>query len=118
MKILVVDPMAASRTLTCRHLNSAGYSDVIPVEDGPGALTQLQNESFNLAIIDWHTPGLELVKQIRGHDSLAQLPLLMAVKEPDLSHVREALEQGANGFIMQPASVVLLAEKISSMVSQ
>ena len=118
MKILVVDPMAGSRTLTCRHLNSAGYSDVTPVDDGSAALVELQKESFNLAIIDWHTPGLDLVKQIRDHKALAQLPLLMAVKEPDLSHVSEALEQGANGYIMQPASVGLLAEKINSMINQ
>lgn len=118
MKILVVDPMAPSRTLTCHNLKVSGYDDVTPANDGQSALQLLNDQSFDLAVIDWHLTDIsppQMVKQIRASQSGAKMPLLMSVKETDLSHVTEALKEGANGYIMQPASIGALAEKIASL---
>lgn len=66
-RILVVDDDPALRGLTCRHLETAGYS-VDSAGDGAAAVKLLEQTPYALAITDIYMPdtdGIQLLLQAR-----------------------------------------------------
>jgi putative two-component system response regulator len=57
--------------------------------------------------------GIEMLKVIRSDDSLKQLPVIMLTT--DETKKSEALESGANGFLMKPVRAHDLNEQISRL---
>src|SRR5690606_37770627 len=57
MRILVTDDHAANRLVLASLLQKAGHR-VVTAEDGEAALDALGVDSFDLALVDLHMPGL------------------------------------------------------------
>lgn len=58
--------------------------------------------------------GIEMLKIIRTDDNLKQLPII--VLTTDETKKGEALEFGANGFLMKPIRAEELKTKINSLI--
>ena len=87
--------------------------------DGREALgTLVRNDPrapFDVALVDWEMPlmsGLEFVQAVRRNPDFAELKLLMVTTLNSMDRVAEALQSGANDFLMKPVTKEMLEEKL------
>ena len=115
MRALVIDDSRAMRSILSAILDELGF-EVVQAVDGEQAEALLARDTgFDLALVDWNLPqmsGLELVRGLRARSDLAGLRLMMVTTETELIRVREALEAGADEYIMKPFDKEMLLEKL------
>lgn len=100
-RILVVEDSPTVREMERRLLESAGYA-VETAPDGMEGWLRLRAEDFTLVISDVDMPrmnGLELVRNLRAHPGLAQMPVLLVSYKDRAEDRQAALEAGANGYM-------------------
>ena len=116
MRALIIDDSRAMRSILGGILDEAGF-DTVPVADAEEALALLESDhDFELALVDWNLPamsGLELVAALRKMPALDDLRLMMVTTETQLDRVREALDSGADEYIMKPFDKEMLLEKLT-----
>ena len=116
MRALIIDDSRAMRSILVGILDEVGF-DTVPVADAEEALALLDSDrDFELALVDWNLPamsGLELVVTLRQIPDLEDLRLMMVTTETELDRVREALDSGADEYIMKPFDKEMLLEKLT-----
>ena len=114
-KALVIDDSRAMRTILSGILDELGY-EVEGAEDGGQALLILNSGGpFDLALVDWNMPqmtGYDFVCEVREEPRFADLRLVMVTTENEISRMSEALEAGADEYIMKPFNKEMLLEKL------
>lgn len=113
---LVVDDSRMMRVVEQKALESMGWQ-VQQAGNGIEALSALQKMgSCDLVLADWQMPemdGLALVKAIRQDARWAHLTIIMVSSNAVMNSIQEALDAGANDFVMKPFSVEALKERVS-----
>ncbi len=102
--ILVVDDEAEIREGLELLLVSEGYG-VTSVETGEAGLAKLEEEPFDLCLLDVSLPdrnGLDLLKEIRRRDPYLSVVLITAYGSIDMA--RAAFKSGAQDYITKPWS--------------
>lgn len=118
MKILVVDDFATMRRINKSILNQLGFENIEEAEDGVQALAKLQRGKFDFVVSDWNMPnldGLSLLKQLRAHPDLKELPFLMVTAEAEREQVIEAIQAGVSNYIVKPYTAALFKEKMDKI---
>src|SRR4051794_14572056 len=104
-RILVADADPDVREYMTRLLSHRW--SITSVADGRAALQAAHEQSFDLVISDVNTPGLDgmsLLRTLRGDPSRARIPVvLLSARAGDESRM-EALEAGADDYLVQPFS--------------
>jgi len=118
MKVLVVDDFATMRRIVKGVLKQLGFSDIIEAEDGSLALEELKKEKVGLIVSDWNMPnmtGLDLLKAVRGDDSLKSIPFIMVTAEGQKENVVEAVKCGVSNYIVKPFTPETFNEKLQKV---
>jgi len=116
--VLVVEDDPDQCALLEAGLSQQGYR-VSAVRDARTALHRLALESFDIVVSDLGLPGMrgdELLRHIRNVD--ANLPFLMLTGENDVKTAVQAVRDGADEYMMKPASVASVAQHIASAMSR
>lgn len=115
MMILVIDDSRTVRRLLSSFLGELSI-DSIEACDGQDALEKLgQNSELDGALVDWDMPnmnGLEFVKAVRSRPEFNDLKLMMVTAQTSFDSVVEALNAGANDYLMKPLSRQMLEDKL------
>jgi len=115
VRALVIEDSRAMRSILAEILGDLGF-EVAPAVDAEEALEILENDQdFKLALVDWNLPGmsgLDLVIAIRERSGLGDIKLMMVTTETQLGRVVEALNAGADEYIMKPFDREMLLEKL------
>lgn len=114
--LLVVDDNEMNRDMLSRRLKRQGYR-VAAAEDGYQALEMIAAQQFDLVLLDIIMPGingLEVLCDLRKRHAIADLPIIMATSKDRSEDIVDALQLGANDYVMKPIefSVVLARIKI------
>lgn len=113
--ILVIDDSRTVRRLLSSFLGELSI-DSIEACDGQDALEKLgQNSELDGALVDWDMPnmnGLEFVKAVRSRPEFNDLKLMMVTAQTSFDSVVEALNAGANDYLMKPLSRQMLEDKL------
>lgn len=121
MRILVVDDFPTMRKIIRQVLSQIGYSNILEASDGKMALDLLMQDSdIKFVISDWNMPnftGMELLRAIRSHPELHNIPFLMVTAEADKENIVEAVKSGANNYIVKPFNAATLSDKIEKVFS-
>jgi len=84
--------------------------------DGAEALTVLRTAmQFDFMLLDVNMPGmsgLECVKQLREQKLQPPMKVMMVTTEADNSYICQALDYGADEFLMKPFTPECLHEKM------
>ena len=56
--------------------------------------------------------GLDLLKSLRQNPALNSLAVVMVTTETEIEHIAEAMEAGANEYVMKPFTRDILVEKL------
>lgn len=115
MRLLVIDDSRAVRRLLSGFLEEIGIQSA-PAADGVEALEAFERDSnFDGALVDWDMPrmnGLEFVKAVRGRSEHNGKKLIMVTAQSSMANVAEAMNAGANDYLMKPLTKEMLAEKL------
>lgn len=114
---MIVEDDGDLRGLYCFLLASEGCQ-VRAVRNGLEAITEIESNRPDIVVTDIAMPvfgGLDLIKTIRAHDDLADLPVLAMTNFAEHFHER-ALEVGADKAIGKPDEVSVLREAIQSVL--
>jgi two-component system chemotaxis response regulator CheY len=115
MRALVVDDSRAIRSVLRRMLAEIGL-DTDEAGDGRQALSVLERiPTPHVMLVDWNMPemdGLALVKTVRAMPELDAVPVVMVTTESEMERVIQALEAGANEYLMKPFTKEGLLSKL------
>jgi len=91
--------------------------EVIEAKNGADAISVLKERNdIDMILLDIIMPvmgGLEMLQVVRADENLKQLPII--VLTTDETKKTEALEKGANGFLMKPVRAADVASKIKEL---
>ena len=115
MRALIVDDSKAMRLIIRNVLGEVGF-DILEAGHGGEALDLLRkNPGIQIVLVDWHMPGmsgLEFVANVRSDPTYDEMPVVFVTSEIDMDHVAQALEAGANEYIMKPFTKDVILEKL------
>ena len=115
MHALVVDDSDVIRKILTAYLQKLGFQ-VTSAVNGREALEQLHRmEKADVALVDWNMPemdGISFLREVRADVNYDSLPVMMVTTNSELAHVAQALEAGANEYIMKPFTAEMLKEKL------
>jgi len=116
MRALIVDESRFIRQYLRQLLESMGMSCEEAV-DGLTALEMLRGAAlFDFMLLDVNMPGmsgLECVKELREAGLQPPMKVMMVTTEADNSYICQALEYGADEFLMKPFTPESLREKLA-----
>jgi CheY-like chemotaxis protein len=115
-RVLVVDDHATNLRLIGGVLESQGYSH-LTAENGEAALQILEQEQFDLVLLDIQMPGLsgtEVAKRIRANPKTASLKLIAVTALAMPGDREEILRAGFNGYVAKPFKIPDLLEVVRS----
>ncbi|UFS62081.1 response regulator [Sulfurimonas sp. HSL-3221] len=119
LKVLAVDDDLINLKLLKSMLMKTGYvAEVIEAKNGADAIGELKNTAdIDVVLLDIIMPvmgGLDMLRVLRADENLKQPPVI--VLTTDETKKAEALEAGANGFLMKPVREKELSAKISQLI--
>ena len=118
LNILAVDDDFINLKLLKSMLSkNPDIAEVIEAKNGADAINILKERSdIDMILLDIIMPvmgGLEMLQIVRADENLKQLPII--VLTTDETKKTEALELGANGFLMKPVRAADVANKIATL---
>ncbi len=121
IKVLIVDDHPLSLILLKKVLQQLGLKNIKEAEDGKRALAMISIEDINLVFTDLDMPalsGLELIQELRQKEATRDLPVIVVSGESDQDKVFQALQAGADAFVVKPFSGRTIKEKIVQVFSK
>lgn len=117
--VLVVDDVEVNRQLLTKQLGRRGYA-VVEAESGPLALDIIDNEKIDIVLLDIRMPdmdGIEVLRHIRKTHSALNLPVIMVTAEAMTEVTVEALQSGANDYLVKPIDITSAVARIEAQLS-
>ena len=116
--LAVDDDMINLKLLKSMLKKVDGVVEVIEAMNGSDAIGHLKaRDDIDMVLLDIIMPimgGLEMLKVVRADTNLRQIPII--VLTTDETKKGEALELGANGFLMKPVRSADLVQKMNSLM--
>src|SRR5262249_47946842 len=114
-RVLVVDDIAANRDLLERRLTREGHQ-VVPVENGAGALDLLLAEHFDLMMPGMS--GFEVLCRLKSNSRTRHIPVIMISALDELDSAVRCIEAGAEDYLPKPFNPILLRAKINASLEK
>ena len=116
--LAVDDDMINLKLLKSMLMKNEHVKEVVEAKNGSDAIGILKGrDDIDLILLDIIMPvmgGIEMLKVVRADDNLRQLPII--VLTTDETKKSEALEFGANGFLMKPIRNADLIKKMATVI--
>jgi len=116
-KILIVDDAAFMRMMLRDILTEAGYEIAGEAEDGGGVVPKYRELRPNLVTMDIVMPevdGITAVKELMKEDGDAKVLMVSAMGQQALT--KEAIEAGAQGYIVKPFNPQKVVEEVKRIL--
>ncbi len=114
---LVVDDSRVVRKIARRILEGRGFA-VEEAADGALALEACRRSMPDAVLLDWNMPvmnGIEFLKELRHEFGPGNPPVLFCTTETEISFIEQAIEHGAQEFIMKPFDDEILTSKFEQV---
>jgi two-component system phosphate regulon response regulator PhoB len=118
IKVLVVEDDPAIVELITYNLEGEGFS-VSVAETGEEAQILVNEEPFDLVLLDWMLPGvsgIELCRRLRQRTETTGVPIIMLTARGEESDRVRGLATGADDYIVKPFSVAELIARVKAML--
>lgn len=114
---LVVDDSKVVRMVARKILEGLSFH-VEEAEDGQHALDKCNEKMPEAILLDWNMPimdGLQFLKALRAKEGVDQPIVVFCTTENDMAHIMEAINSGANEYIMKPFDSEIIESKFSQV---
>jgi PAS domain S-box-containing protein len=120
LKILLAEDNRVNQVLAIRLLEKRGYN-VVLAETGRAALEALQNDSFDLVLMDVQMPemdGLEATACLREQEKATgkHIPIIAMTANAMVGDKEQCLQAGMDAYVSKPLSVKDLFATIEGLV--
>ena len=112
---LVVDDSRVVRKVARRILEDLGF-EVAEAGDGAEALAWTRTAMPDAVLLDWNMPtmnGITFLRRLRQEPGGTKPRVIFCSAEGDLDRIREALDGGADEYIMKPFDGDIVASKLT-----
>lgn len=116
MKVLIIEDEMGIVNFLARGLKNEGY-EINHMDDGEEALNLLQEEKFELIILDLILPGLsgeDILKKMRERKDATPVIVLTSVDDAEIK--TKLLNAGADDYLVKPFSFVELSARARSVL--
>lgn len=110
---LIVDDSRTIRHITGRIVKDLDIA-VTYAADGAKALEACRNTMPDVILLDWNMPvlnGIDFLKALRRQDNGETPKVVFCTCETSLQHIEQALENGADEYIMKPFDADIVESK-------
>jgi len=87
---------------------------ILEAENGRAAIDSCSRAMPDAILLDWNMPimsGIEFLRTLRKMEG-GQIPIVVfCTTENDMAHIQEAIEAGANEYIMKPFDSEIIESK-------
>jgi two-component system chemotaxis response regulator CheY len=114
---LVVDDSRVIRKVARRILEELRFS-ISEAADGKEALELCRNGMPDAILLDWNMPvmsGIEFLRALRREEGGASPLVVFCTTENDMDHISEAINAGANEYIMKPFDRDIIEAKFAEV---
>ena len=114
---LVVDDSRVVRKVARRILEAQGFA-VTEAGDGAAALAECRRALPDCVLLDWNMPvmnGIAFLRALRAQFGPDRQPVVFCTTENDIDRITEAIESGAQEFIMKPFDEGILLGKLAEI---
>lgn len=114
MDCIIADSSPIMRKLLTQIVNNFHYN-VIEVENGDELLKNCLSKQPDLIISDWELPlidGADVLYSIRNDANIKQPIFMFCAYIKDVGVIKQALDSGADDFIMRPFDEDIIASKL------
>lgn len=118
-RLLIAEDEEILRMLIVDTLEDDGY-DIDEAEDGAEAYNFIQDNDYDLVLLDYMMPemtGLEVIKKVRSEGNM-DVKIMMLTAKAQKKDEEIAREAGANYFISKPFSPVELASVVEDILGE
>ncbi len=99
-----------------KYLRALGF-EIKQAGNGLEGLKALEEmEWADVALVDWNMPGMngiEFVHSVRAQEKYSELRIMMVTSETDVERMLQALEAGADEYVMKPFTQEIIQDKLS-----
>jgi DNA-binding response OmpR family regulator len=116
--VLIIEDDPLVRQFVELVLSQAGYN-VSSVGTGELGLKALQTSKWDLVLLDIQLPdmtGVDLLRLLRRYQRVKATVMMMTAKG-DLATVREAMDAGADGYLVKPFTPDALTKRVEAMLN-
>jgi two-component system chemotaxis response regulator CheY len=110
---LIVDDSKVIRMVARKILEELSF-ETIEAADGQEAVDQCGIKMPDAILLDWNMPvksGIEFLRELRVMPGGDAPIVVFCTTENDIEHIQEAIEAGANEYIMKPFDSEIIQAK-------
>ncbi len=112
-KCLIVDDSKVIRMVARRILQDLNF-ETEEAEDGEQAINICRREMPASILLDWNLPvmnGIEFLHDLRAMKGVKQPVVVFCSSEFDMAHIEEAMNSGADEYVMKPFNSEIIESK-------
>ena len=113
--VLLADDEANIVMLLEMELQAEGFT-VLTASDGVTAMKTVRDTPPDLALLDWNMPvmsGMEFLQALSATKMEARPKIIFCTTENGISHIKAAVEAGADEYVMKPFDRETLESKLA-----
>jgi two-component system chemotaxis response regulator CheY len=114
---LIVDDSKVIRMVARKILQELDFETEEAV-DGKDALDECKRKMPDAVLLDWNMPvmsGIEFLRELRVLPNGKTPIVVFCTTENDVEHIQEAIEAGANEYIMKPFDSEIIQAKFAQV---
>ena len=114
---LVVDDSRVIRKVARRILEDLAF-DIEEAADGKEALDRCRAAMPDAILLDWNMPvmsGIDFLRALRSEPGGQRPVVVFCTTENDIDHITEAMNAGANEYVMKPFDGEILQSKFAEV---
>ena len=114
---LIVDDSRVVRMVARKILEGLEF-EVSEAEDGKTALGLCVKHMPDAVLVDWKMPimsGIEFLRALRNMEDISQPVVIVCSVYNDAPHIAEAIDAGADEYIMKPFDTDIMRSKLDQV---
>jgi two-component system, chemotaxis family, chemotaxis protein CheY len=114
---LIVDDSKVIRMVARKILEELSF-ETEEAADGQEAVDQCEKKMPDAILLDWNMPvksGIEFLRDLRQMPGGDGPVVVFCTTENDIEHIQEAIEAGANEYIMKPFDSEIIQAKFTQV---
>jgi type IV pilus assembly protein PilB len=119
-RVLVVEDSGTTLSVIRYFLELEGF-EVLEAKDGAAGLEVARRERPHVIVTDCNMPGMDgmtMVKELRAHPLTQDIAILMLTSESSVDNEAQALEAGADDYVLKPVEPRRLAARVKSVLAR
>ncbi len=117
LKFLITDDSPVVRKVARRILQGMSF-EVDEAENGQIALDKCGSGMPDAILLDWNMPtmnGIEFLRCLRRMEGGGEPKVILCTTESDVDHIKEAIDAGANEYLIKPFDSESLRAKLGKL---